>query len=97
MAMGRVFGILRETGATGAGVTGTITEVEMTAAGILEPPDRMEGAVRETRGRIRVSGTTGPVKEQARAREECTGMAKTITGTAAALGAAEKNKKRHPN
>ena len=77
MAMGGVFGILQEIGAMGPGATGTITEVEMTAAGILEPPDRMEEAVRETRGRIRVSGTMGPAKEQAKAREECTVRMKT--------------------
>jgi hypothetical protein len=68
----------------------------MTAAGILETPDRMEGAVMETRSRIRVSGTTGPVKEQARVREECTGRVKAIMRTAAAPGAAGKNKKRRP-
>jgi hypothetical protein len=90
---GGIFGILRETGAMGPGVTGTITEVEMTAAGILETPGRMEEAVRETLVMIGASGTTVPAKERARAREECTGRVKTVIGTATALGTATEDKK----
>jgi hypothetical protein len=93
---GGIFGILRETGAMGPGVTGTITEVEMTAADILETPDRMEEAVRETLVMIGVSGTMVPASERARAKEECTGRVKTVIGTATAPGMdAEDRKSAH--
>ena len=50
----------------------------MTDEGILTIPGRMGETAMEMRARIRVSGTMGPAKEQARARAECTGMVKTI-------------------
>lgn len=76
-----IFVILRETGATGQGATGAITEVEMKAEGILAMPDRMEQAVRQTRViMVGASGTMGPAQEQARARAGCTGRVRTARG-----------------
>lgn len=77
MGIGRISATPGETGAMDPGVTGTIAEVEMTDEGILTIPGRMGETAMEMRARIRVSETTGPVKEQERAREECTGMVKT--------------------
>src|SRR3990172_2711453 len=81
-----------KTGATDAGVTGTIAEAEMTAEDISATPGEMGKAAVETQARIRVSETTAPASEPARAREECTGMNTRVRIMAAALGAAAEDK-----
>lgn len=87
-----IFATLGEMGAMDAGAAGTIAEAEMTTEGISATPKETGKATVETQVGIRVSETTAPVSEPARAREECTGMNARIRIMAAALGAAAEDK-----